>query len=43
MTRVLSGAVLLALAIGVVWFAPPLLFVAVAFGIAAYAISSKFI
>lgn len=30
MTRVLSGAVLLLLAIGAVWFAPPLLFLAVA-------------
>jgi phosphatidate cytidylyltransferase len=30
MTRVLSGAVLIALAIGVVWFAPPLVFFAVA-------------
>src|SRR5258705_304429 len=30
MTRVLSGAVLIALAVGVVWFAPPVVFVAVA-------------
>src|SRR5712692_5586699 len=39
MTRVLSGAVLIALAIGVVWFAPPLLLVAVAFGIAVLAVN----
>src|SRR5262245_17888907 len=30
MTRVLSGAVLVAIAVAVVWFAPPLLFFAVA-------------
>ena len=30
MTRVLSGAVLIAIAVGVVWFAPPFLFFAVA-------------
>jgi phosphatidate cytidylyltransferase len=35
MTRVASGAVLIALAIGVVWFAPQLLFVAVAVLLAA--------
>ena len=35
MTRVVSGAVLIALAIGVVWFAPPLVFIAVAVGLAA--------
>ena len=34
MTRVLSGAVLVLLAIVVVWFAPPFLFLAFAFGIA---------
>ena len=39
MTRVLSGAVLIALAIGVVWFAPPLLFFAVAFAIAVLAVN----
>jgi len=39
MTRVLSGAVLIALAIGVVWFAPPLLLVAVAFVIAVLAVN----
>jgi phosphatidate cytidylyltransferase len=38
MTRVASGAVLIALAIGVVWFAPPLLFFAVAFAIAVLAV-----
>ena len=30
MTRVLSGAVLIAIAVSVVWFAPPVLFFAVA-------------
>ena len=30
MTRVVSGAVLIAIAVGVVWFAPPVVFVAVA-------------
>jgi phosphatidate cytidylyltransferase len=35
MTRVVSGAVLIALAIGVVWFAPPLVFIAVALLLAA--------
>jgi phosphatidate cytidylyltransferase len=39
MTRVLSGAVLIALAIGVVWFAPPLLFFAVAFGLSVLAVN----
>ena len=29
-TRVVSGAVLIAIAVGVVWFAPPVVFVAVA-------------
>jgi phosphatidate cytidylyltransferase len=32
-TRVLSGAVLVAVAVGVVWFAPPAVFLAVAYGI----------
>jgi phosphatidate cytidylyltransferase len=32
-TRILSGAVLIAMAVGVVWFAPPLVFRAVAFGV----------
>jgi phosphatidate cytidylyltransferase len=32
-TRVLSGAVLIAVAIGIVWFAPPAVFQAVAYGI----------
>jgi phosphatidate cytidylyltransferase len=38
-TRVLSGAVLIALAIGVVWFAPPLLFIAVAVLLAVLGVS----
>ena len=33
MTRVLSGAVLIALVVGVVWFAPPIVFHTVAFGL----------
>ena len=37
MTRVVSGAVLIALAVGVVWFAPPPIFIAVAVLIAALA------
>src|SRR5262249_45387380 len=39
MTRVLSGAVLIALAVGVVWYAPPLIFLAVAFLIAVLAVN----
>jgi len=39
MTRVLSGAVLIAIAIGVVWFAPPLLFFAVAVAVAGLAVN----
>ena len=39
MTRVLSGAVLVLLAIGVVWFAPPALVLAVAFGIAVLSVT----
>jgi phosphatidate cytidylyltransferase len=39
MTRVLSGAVLILLAIGVVWFAPPLLFQAVAAALAVLAVN----
>jgi CDP-diglyceride synthetase len=38
-TRVLSGVVLIAVAIGVVWFAPPALFFAVGFLIAALAVN----
>jgi len=38
MTRVVSGAVLIAIAIGVVWFAPPLLFFAVAIAVAVIAV-----
>ena len=39
MTRVLSGAVLIALAVGVVWFAPPVLFFLVGFLIAVLAVN----
>jgi phosphatidate cytidylyltransferase len=39
MTRVLSGAVLVLLAVGVVWFAPPHLFFAFAFGIAVLSVN----
>lgn len=46
MTRVVSGAVMIALAVGVVWFAPPLLFLAfaqllVVIGVSEYAGLSK--
>jgi phosphatidate cytidylyltransferase len=37
-TRVLSGAVLIAVAIGVVWLAPPIVFFAVAVGVAVIAV-----
>jgi phosphatidate cytidylyltransferase len=39
MTRVVSGAVLIAIAVGVVWFAPPLLFFAVAIAVAVIAVN----
>ena len=39
MTRVLSGAVLVALAVAVVWFAPPWLFFAVGFVLAVLAVN----
>jgi len=38
MTRVVSGAVLIAIAVAVVWFAPPLLFFAVAIAVAVIAV-----
>jgi phosphatidate cytidylyltransferase len=38
-TRVLSGVVLIALAVGVVWFAPPVLFFAVGFLVAVLAVN----
>jgi phosphatidate cytidylyltransferase len=38
-TRVLSGAALIAIAIGVVWFAPPLLFFSVGFFVAVLAVN----
>ena len=41
MTRVLSGAVLVALAVAVVWFAPPLIFLAVAEALVVLAFVTK--
>ena len=39
MTRVLSGAVLVALAVAIVWFAPPWLFFAFGFFLAVLAVN----
>ncbi len=39
MTRVISGAVMVVLAVGVVWFAPPVLFLIVAQGLVVLAVS----